>query len=125
MEADLTAPGPWGVGITAGAAVLSLRSEEAGEYRSKYTLRPLKEQITLGLERTVAGRASVGIHGLRGKRAGEKPFHRLDLRSSVRRGGLRLYLDAVNLLDASYPDVTGARAPGRALFLGLELGRGR
>jgi outer membrane cobalamin receptor len=125
IEADVTAPGPWGVGITAGAALLSLRSEEARGYRSKYALRPLREQFTLGMERGLAGRVSVGVHALRGKRAGEEPFHRLDLRASVRQGAVRLYLDAVNLLDASYPDVTGARAPGRALFLGLELGPGR
>jgi len=125
IEADLTAPGPWGVGVTAGAALLSLRSEEARGYRSKYALRPLREQFTLGLERALAGRASVGVHGLRGKRAGEEPFHRLDLRASVRQGSTRLYLDAVNLLDASYPDVTGARAPGRAFFVGLEVDRGR
>jgi vitamin B12 transporter len=125
IEADLTAPGPWGVGIMAGAALLSLRSEEATGYRSKYALRPLREQFTLGLERGLGGRASLGLHGLRGTRAGEEPFHRLDVRASVRQGAARLYLDAVNLLDASYPDVTGARAPGRALFVGLEVGRGR
>ena len=125
VEADISARGPWGIGVTAGAALLSLRSEEAGGYYSKYALRPLRERITLGMERTMAGRVSLGVHAQRGRRSGEDPFHRLDFRASANLVGSRLYLDAVNLLDASYPDVTGARAPGRAVFLGVELGRGR
>ena len=41
---------------------------------------------------------------------------------SVRVGPGRLYLDAKNVTDAEYPDVTGALAPGRAFYLGLSLG---
>ncbi len=125
MEADLSLEGPGGLGITAGAALLSLSSEEARGYRSKYALRPLKERLMLGVDWTLAERVSLGVNAQRGKRSGEDPYHRVDLRAGVPLAGARLYLDAVNLLDASYPDVTGARAPGRALFLGLEVGRGR
>lgn len=125
VEADLGLSGPWGTRVTAGAALLSLSTEESPGYRSKYALRPLTERLTLGVERTVAGRISLGAHAQRGKRSGEAAYHRLDLRAAARHGGARLYLDAVNLLGASYPDVTGARAPGRGLFVGLELGLGR
>lgn len=125
VEADLAVRGPWGMRMTAGVALISLSSEEAMGFRSKYALRPLRERVTLGMERTVAGRMSLGAHAQRGKRIGEESFHRLDLRASTPLAGARLYLDAVNLLDASYPDVTGARAPGRALSVGLEVGRKR
>jgi outer membrane receptor protein involved in Fe transport len=111
--------------MRAGAALISLSSEEARGFRSKYALRPLRERVTLGMEGTVAGRISLGAHAQRGKRVGEESFHRLDLRASAPWAGARLYVDAVNLLDASYPDVTGARAPGRALFVGVEVGRRR
>jgi outer membrane cobalamin receptor len=125
VEVDVATRGPWETNVTAGVALLSLSSEEARGLRSKYALRPLRERITLGLERTLAGRVSLGAHAQRGRRSGEDAYHRLDLRAVVRHGDARLYLDALNLLDASYPDVTGAMAPGRALFLGLEVGRER
>ena len=64
----------------------------------------------------------MGLHAQRGRRRGEDFHHRLDARASLGRGSFTLYLDAINLTDASYLDVTGARAPGRALFLGLSLG---
>jgi outer membrane receptor protein involved in Fe transport len=46
----------------------------------------------------------------------------LDFRGALDLGSTRLYLDATNLLDEEYPDIAGAMAPGRAFFLGLEVG---
>jgi len=62
------------------------------------------------------------VNGQLGKRTGEDPYHRIDLRGSIRVGPGRLYLDAKNVTDTEYPDVTGAMAPGRALYLGFVFG---
>lgn len=64
----------------------------------------------------------MGVQAQRGRRAGEDAFHRVDLRAGVRLGSAWLYLDATNLAAEVYPDITGAAAPGRALFLGIQLG---
>lgn len=125
VEADFSAKGPWGSMLTMGAAFLSLSSAEVSGFRSKYALRPLKERVTLGVERTFGDWISLTARAQRGRRPGEDAYHRVDFRVAVRNRGVSLYLDAVNLLDASFPDVTGAEAPGRALFLGVEVGRPR
>jgi hypothetical protein len=39
-------------------------------------------------------------------------------------GPASIYLDATNILDAEYPDITGGLAPGQAIFFGLELNSG-
>lgn len=64
------------------------------------------------------------VNGQRGKRTGEDPYNRIDLRGSLRVGPGWLYLDVKNVTDTEYPDVTGALAPGRALYLGYTVGQG-
>jgi iron complex outermembrane receptor protein len=122
VEAETTIQGPLGILWTLGGAVLSVRSEEAGGYRSKYVLRPLAEELNAGLSRTISGGLSAALNGQRARRKGQDPYHLVDLRLSYRLGELRIHLDATNLLDADYPDITGYRAPGRGVFLGLEVG---
>jgi len=105
--------------------LLSVDSEEAEGFTSKYALRPLEEQLNLGARRAFGDLATLSANLQRAKRAGEDPYFRLDVRGGVKVGSTWLYLDANNLLDAEYPDITGALAPGRALYLGLEVGSGR
>jgi len=102
---------------------MSVDSEEAQGFRSKYALRPLLERYLVGLRRSWEG-FSLGINAQRGERSGEDPYHRVDLRTGLRFGTAWVYLDATNLFDAEYADVTGAMAPGRGLFLGFELRSG-
>ncbi len=124
LEMDLAFAGPLGTSFSAGGMILSLSSEEAPGYRSKYALRPLKERINVGLSRTFHTGLAVNVRAQRGKREGEDLYHRVDLRTGYDFGSMTLYLDANNLFDAEYPDVTGARAPGRAFFMGLDVGTG-
>jgi len=125
LEADLTVRGPAETRWTLGGMLLSVDSKEAQGYSSKYALRPLVEQINVGVGRTFGGVATLGLNLKRARRAGEDPFNRLDMRGGVKLGSTWIYLDATNLMDTEYPDITGAMAPGRALFLGLEVGPGR
>ncbi|MCJ7627719.1 MAG: TonB-dependent receptor [Longimicrobiales bacterium] len=125
LEADLTLQGPAGTRWTFGGMLLSVDSEEAQGFISKYALRPLEEQVNLGLGKTFGGAVTLGLNLKRAKRRGEDAYGRLDVRGGFKLGPTWIYLDATNLLDADYPDITGASAPGRALILGLETGPGR
>ena len=125
LEAELAAPGPLGTAWTFGGTLLSVDSKESRGFRSKYALRPLLERFTGRVRKSFGDGLNLAIHAQRSRRAGEDPFHRIDLRTGLRVGSTWLYLDATNLTDQSYPDITGAPAPGRALFVGLELGPGR
>jgi vitamin B12 transporter len=121
IELDLTFFGPLQTRWSLGGTVMSADSEEALGFRSKYALRPLLQRYLLGFRKNWDERFSVGVNAQRGKRSAEEPFHRVDLRTGYRFGSVWVYLDANNLLDAEYSDVTGATAPGRAFGVGLEL----
>jgi iron complex outermembrane receptor protein len=124
LEADVTMAGPMGTTMAVGGTLLSMRSEEIEGFRSKYALRPLLERLTGKIHRSFGRGFTMALQGQRSRRAGEAPYHRIDLRTSVRLGVTSLYLDAVNLTDQSHLDITGSPAPGRAFFLGLEVGFG-
>ena len=125
LESELAAPGPLGTAWTFGGTLLSVDSKESQGFRSKYALRPLLERFTGRVRKSFGDDLTLAIHAQRSRRAGEDPYHRIDLRTGLRVGSTWLYLDATNLTDQSYPDITGAPAPGRALFVGVELGPGR
>jgi outer membrane cobalamin receptor len=125
LEGDLSFSGPLETNWTLGGMFLSVDSEEAPGFTSKYALRPIEEQLNLGVGRVFGGGFSLGVNVQRAKRDGEDAYTRLDLRAGLRMGSTRLYLDANNLLDEEYPDITGSLAPGRALYVGLELGTRR
>jgi len=124
LEADLATAGPFATAWSFGGSVLSVNSEEARGFRSKYALRPLQERFTGRVQRSLGSRLSMAVQGQRSRRAGEAPYHRIDLRVTVQAGVTSVYVDATNLTDQAYPDITGARAPGRALYLGLTVGGG-
>jgi iron complex outermembrane receptor protein len=122
VEADLSTPGPLGTELILGGMLLSVDSKESQGFRSKYALRPLLERVSLKVRKRFRDRLSLALNGQRSRRGGEDPFFRIDLRVGVRVAGAWLYVDAANLTDERYPDITGAVAPGRALFVGLEVG---
>ena len=105
--------------------LLSVDSKEAQGYTSKYALRPLVQQVNLGVGRTFGDALTLGLNLKRAKRTGEDAYERLDVRGGVKLGSTWIYLDATNLLNTEYPDIIGAMAPGRALYLGVEVGSGR
>ncbi len=121
IETDLQFEGPFDLKWTFGGTVLSMHSEEAAGFRSKYALRPLKEQFTFGVERTIGASVSGRLRVRHGRREGEDSYRRLDLRMRFRTGAGWLLVDVLNITNFNYTDVTGARAPGRALFVGFEL----
>ena len=122
VETEVEIAGPLGFVWRLGGTALSVDTEEATGYRSKYALRPLKEQLTIGMKRSLGISTSAQVCARHARRLGEDSFQRVDLRFSVRVVAGWLNLDLMNITDAEYADVTGARAPGRALFLGFTSG---
>jgi vitamin B12 transporter len=126
-----------------------LRVEADGEpgFESKYALRPLTEKVTLGWDQALPGGLRMAARGTLGRRGevdaagsgapltpAEPTFRELDLRVDLPLSlawegagleGGRIYLDLRNLLDADHPDLTGNPVPGRALTLGVAVGRRR
>ena len=125
VEGELKVTGPLETRWTVGGMLLSMDSEEARGFLSKYALRPLEEQLNVGVVRPLGDAINMGLSLQRARRKGEDPYHHLDLRGGIRLGRTWLYVDATNLLGAEYPDITGALAPGRALHIGFEVGAGR
>jgi iron complex outermembrane receptor protein len=121
VEADVEFAGPLGLQWTLGGSALSADADEAVGFRSKYALRPMREQLTLGVAHSFGSFASGRIRLRHGRREGEESYRRLDLRVNFWVGAGWLFLDVLNLTNFEYPDITGARAPGRALFLGFSL----
>src|SRR5690606_16181974 len=123
VELDGAFHGPLGLEWTAGATVLSLRVEGSeGPFISRTTLRPLTENIRLGSSGAV-GPVRVSVLASRGVRAEGRAWNLLDSRLTTRLPFPgELFLDVSNLGDETYPDITGQRAPGRQITLGVRVG---
>jgi len=121
IEADVEFNGPLAFRWTLSGIALTVDANEASGFRSKYALRPLREQMTLGAERSIGSAASIRIRVRHARREDENSYRRVDLRLNIWVGVGWLRLDMQNLTDFNYPDVTGARAAGRAFFAGYSL----
>ncbi len=130
--------------VTLAGALLSTRARGEAGLESKYALRPLTEKVGVGFERALPGELLLSSRLTHGRRGGvreldtgaritarEPSFREVDLRIAaplplpVAGGTARVYLDGRNLLDAEHPDLTGNPVPGRAFYLGIEVGGGR
>ena len=120
LEGDLAFTDPIGTSWELGASVLSLETDAASAFVSKYALRPVMERVRLRVRRSLPRGTGISLQGQRARRRGQEAYHTVDLRLHKDLGRARLYLDATNLTDQAYADVTGARAPGRAFFLGVK-----
>ncbi|MEX2531323.1 MAG: TonB-dependent receptor [Gemmatimonadota bacterium] len=108
--------------VTLGAAHLSLDSDASAGLESKYALRPIVDQVHLGIEREVALGVRAGLRGTRARRVGDASHEVLDLRLSAPVAGGTVYLDGKNLTDSDHLDITGNPVAGRALTLGVRVG---
>lgn len=119
LEAELEGAGPLGVRWVGRGSWLRLESSSEEGFLSKYALRPLTETLSLSADRDF-GPVGLRLLAQRARRAEDEAYLLLDARASVSLGGPRLFLDAQNLLDETYPDITGNPAAGRALLVGAE-----
>lgn len=120
VEVEANGPAPGQLRWTAHGTWLSVETEEAQGFTSKYALRPLTETVVLGAERTWNSGLALSVRARRARRAGEGAYLLADARIAYRLRQLQLFADGTNLFNEDYPDITGRRAAGRALFLGAE-----
>lgn len=120
LEAEAAWAGPLGLGWTATGTWLSVDTDEAAGFTSKSALRPVVENVSLGVRRTFADRLTLTLLGRRARRTGEDAYRRLDARAAFDVRGLRLFADVQNATGAEYLDITRLAAPGRAFTVGLE-----
>ncbi len=107
--------------VTAGVSLLSLDADAEPGFESKYALRPLTEQVTLGVARDLAGGVRGSVKGLHGKRPGEGSFRMLDLRLERQVLDGRAHLELRNLADSGHLDITGNPVAGRAFVIGYRI----
>jgi outer membrane cobalamin receptor len=111
------------VTVTARASLLSFDAEPEAGYVSKYALQPLTRAASLEIAAPVTSRVTFAVRGSASRRADGVTWEVLDARAAAGFGDLAVFADATNLLDASWLDVTGQRAPGRAFSIGARIRR--
>lgn len=101
-------------------SLLAFDAETGGGLESKYALRPLTREAALDVQPPTVGGVTLFLRTTYARRAREEAHVRLDGRLSRPFGSARLFLDATNLTDTDYLDVSAMPAAGAAVSLGLE-----
>jgi vitamin B12 transporter len=105
------------------AAVLGFTAEDAAGMTSKYALRPLTQSLSLEATAPLLTGLNLSARAAHQRRSGGEEWQLLDGRMAYVRGGSQIFLDATNIGNAVWPDVTGEPAPGRAFSVGVRLRR--
>lgn len=124
LEAEAAAEAG-GIRWTARGAALSVRSEDAEGYVSKYALRPLVETASLSAERGLPAGLGVALRARRERRLGEDAHLLAETRLRWDGTQAGLFLDVRNLFDEEHADIVGQPAPGRSVSLGVRWGVAR
>lgn len=93
-------------------------SAESGTV-GKYALRPLTRVLGVAAATHEVRGASLTVDVQRSRRATEDDHLRLDARVEQRIGAMRLSLEALNLTNGDYLDVSGKPVAARSAFLGI------
>jgi iron complex outermembrane receptor protein len=120
VEIDATTVDPLGIRWNAALATISLRAEDVQGLTSRYALRPLTRTASLSAAREIGAGLSVMLRGYHARRLGEEAYLRTDMRVGYDHGPVRVHLDLLNLNDVEHLDLSGLKAPGRALYLGAS-----
>lgn len=101
--------------------LLDVSSAETGEFVSKYALRPLTRSAMLGARVPLRVGTTLALRVENRRRTGEETYTAADLRLESRVGSSRIWIDAANLGDAHWLDVSGLPAPGRTFRTGVAI----
>jgi outer membrane cobalamin receptor len=136
---EVEASAPWlGTRWTVHASTMRFSSSAETGFTSKYALRPVDRNVSLSALRVLplgfeaSGRVR---YAHRAGEAGLPPTTRcqvgaagdrteLDTRVSYRRQHTSIHLDIRNAADAAACDIVAQPTPGRAVFVGVQWGRG-
>jgi hypothetical protein len=100
---------------------LDVSSNETGAFVSKYALRPLTRSAIVGARVPLGERFAAALRVENRRRTGEADWTAADLRLEARIGSSRFWVDATNLGDARWLDVSGLPTAGRSLRTGVSL----
>jgi len=105
-----------------GGSLLSVAARGDEGFESKYALRPITDELRLGVTREFPELLVASARLTRARRVGESSHQRLDVRLELPVMSGAVFLDGRNLLDSDHLDVTGHPVAGRALYLGFRVG---
>ncbi|MFW6202363.1 MAG: TonB-dependent receptor plug domain-containing protein, partial [Gemmatimonadota bacterium] len=120
LELEASVDGWLGIDWLGRISAVAFEADEADGFTSRYVLRPLTHEISLEAAAPLPGDARVRLHARRARRDGEARYHSLDVRLTRAWRHVRLFIDGLNLTDASYLDASAVPAAGRAVLVGAE-----
>lgn len=120
LELDLSGvrAGPIQVGFS--GSWISLETTEDDAFQSKSSLRPLTRRLSVSADVPIASRFSLGARVLDRDRTGQDRATTLDLRFRADVGGSTLFVDALNVTDGEFLDVSGIPEAGAAVRVGVR-----
>ncbi len=122
MEVELSGMRVAETDVTLRSSVLEVSADSAAGYVSKYALRPIVGEASLGLARHF-GTLEADTRLNYRRREGESGYWLWDLRLALPMRYGEVFVDLLNGLDAEYADITGAPAVGRSVMVGFRTGR--
>jgi iron complex outermembrane receptor protein len=120
LELDLSGvrAGPLRLGFS--GAWISLETTEDAAFQSKSSLRPLTRRLSVAADLPVASWIWVGTRVLDRDRSGQEAVTTLDLRFRADVAGATLFVDALNVTDGEFLDVSGIPEAGAAVRIGVR-----
>ncbi len=120
LEVDLAGvrAGPLQLGFS--GAWIDLETTEDAAFQSKSSLRPLTRRVSLSADLPVASRFTVGARLLDRDRTGQESATTLDLRFRAEVAGSTLFVDALNVGDGEFLDISGIPEAGAAVRVGVR-----
>jgi iron complex outermembrane receptor protein len=102
------------------ASWLELEARDADGFFSKQALRPIHREFVARAFYSAEDGSVLSLAAADRSRLGGGGGLTLDARVTVPAGEAELYLDALNLTEADYADVTGLPIPGRRFLVGIR-----
>ncbi|HTK49793.1 MAG TPA: TonB-dependent receptor [Gemmatimonadaceae bacterium] len=120
IEASIRAPRLAGVDWTLRGSGLRFDAGAAPGTVGKYALRPLTRSFGVTATSDLGELTTLTIDADRARRAGEPDHDQVAARIERRLGDVRLSLEALNLTNSRYLDVSGKPVAPRSAFVGLS-----
>jgi iron complex outermembrane receptor protein len=109
-----------GLALRATGAWLQLEATESEGFFSKSSLRPIHREFTVQASAPLPDGSALSVLAADRRRLGGEGGVTMDVRLELPLGDARWYVDALNVTDEAYPDITGLPIPGRAFIVGVR-----
>jgi len=120
LEFTLNQVGVGPLMVSAGGHWLSIETSEDGGFFSKSSLRPLHRRIHLGVDFPSFAGITLGTQLLHRDRTDEESAVSVDLRAATSLLGGELFLNALNIGDSEFLDISGLPEAGASYRIGFR-----